>query len=146
VYTPPTTTIASFGLLIAIVGGSFWYISMNPVEVPREPGIGIEADNITPETAQALGLGEQRGVLIIAVVPEGPADRAGLRGTEVTSNGQVAALGDIIIAADGQEIRDDTDFRAFLSSKNAGDNVRLTIIRGDTTVMDVNLTLGERSA
>ena len=140
------TTIASVGLLIAIVGGSFWYISMNPVEVPREPGIGIEADNITPEIAQALGLGEQRGILIIAVVPGGPADRAGLRGTEVTSNGQVAAIGDIIIAADGQEIRDDTDFRAFLSSKNAGDNVRLTIIRGGTTVMDVNLTLGERSA
>jgi S1-C subfamily serine protease len=140
------TTIASFGLLIAIVGGSFWYISMNPVEVPREPGIGIEADNITPEIAQALGLGEQRGVLIIAVVPGGPADRAGLRGTEVTSNGQVAAIGDIIIAADGQEIRDDTDLRASLSSKNAGDNVRLTIIRGGTTVIDVNLTLGERSA
>ena len=140
------TTIASFGLLIAIVGGSFWYISMNPVEVPREPGIGIEADNITPEIAQALGLGEQRGVLIIAVVPGGPADRAGLRGTEVTSNGQVAAIGDIIIATDGQEIRDDTDLRAFLSSKNAGDNVRLTIIRGGTTVMDVNLTLGEGSA
>lgn len=140
------TTIASFGLLIAIVGGSFWYISMNPVEVPREPGIGIEADNITPEIAQALGLGEQRGVLIIAVVPGDPADRAGLRGTEVTSNGQVAAIGDIIIAADGQEIRDDTDLRAFLSSKNAGDNVRLTIIRGGTTVMDVNLTLGESSA
>jgi S1-C subfamily serine protease len=140
------TTIASFGLLIAIVGGSFWYISMNPVEVPREPGIGIEADNITPEIAQALGLGEQRGVLIIAVVPGGPADRAGLRGTEVTSNGQVAAIGDIIIAADGQEIRNDTDLRAFLSSKNAGDNVRLTIIRGGITVMDVNLTLGERSA
>jgi serine protease Do len=119
---------------------------MNPVEVPREPGIGIEADNITPEIAQALGLGEQRGVLIIAVVAGGPADRAGLRGTEVSSNGQVAALGDIIIAADGQEIRDDTDLRAFLSSKNAGDNVRLTIIRGGTTVMDVNLTLGERSA
>jgi S1-C subfamily serine protease len=140
------TTIASFGLLIAIVGGSFWYISMNPVEVPREPGIGIEADNITPEIAQALGLGEQRGVLIIAVVPGGPAESAGLRGTEVTSNEQVAAIGDIIIAADGQEIRDDTDLRAFLSSKNAGDNVRLTIIRGGTTVMDVNLTLGERSA
>jgi serine protease Do len=140
------TTIASFGLLIAIVGGSFWYISMNPVEVPREPGIGIEADNITPEIAQALGLAEQRGVLIIAVVPGDPADRAGLRGTEVTGNGQVAAIGDIIIAADGQEIRDDTDLRAFLSSKNAGDNVRLTIIRGGTTVMDVNLTLGERSA
>ena len=142
----PPTTIASFGLLIAIVGGSFWFISMNPVEVPREPGIGIEADNITPEIAQALGLGEQRGVLIIAVVPGGPAGTAGLRGTEVTSNGQVTALGDIIIAADGQEIRDDTDLRAFLSSKNAGDNVRLTIIRGGTTVMDVNLTLGERSA
>jgi S1-C subfamily serine protease len=140
------TTIASFGLLIAIVGGSFWYISMNSVEVPREPGIGIEADNISPEIAQALDLGEQRGVLIIAVVPGGPADSAGLRGTEVTSNGQVAAIGDIIIAADGQEIRDDTDFRAFLNSKNAGDNVRLTIIRGGTTVMDVNLTLGERSA
>jgi serine protease Do len=142
----PSTTVASFGLLIAIVGGSFWYISMNPVEVPREPGIGIEADNITPDIAQALDLGEQRGVLIIAVVPGGPADSAGLRGTEVTSNGQVAALGDIIIAADGQEIRDDTDLRAFLSSKNAGDNVRLTIIRGGTTVMDVNLTLEERSA
>jgi serine protease Do len=142
----PSTTVASFGLLIAIVGGSFWYISMNPVEVPREPGIGIEADNITPEIAQALDLGEQRGVLIIAVVPGGPADRAGLRGTEVTSNGQVAALGDIIIAADGQEIRDDTDLRAFLSSKNESDNVRLTIIRGGTTVMDVNLTLEERSA
>jgi serine protease Do len=145
VHSPPTT-IASFGLLIAIVGGSFWFISMNPVEVPREPGIGIEADNITPEIAQALGLAEQRGVLIIAVVPGDPADRAGLRGTEVTGNGQVAAIGDIIIAADGQEIRDDTDLRAFLSSKNAGDNVRLTIIRGGTTVMDVNLTLGERSA
>jgi S1-C subfamily serine protease len=145
VHSPPTT-IASFGLLIAIVGGSFWFISMNPVEVPREPGIGIEADNITPEIAQALGLGEQRGVLIIAIVPGGPADRAGLRGTEVTSNGQVTALGDIIIAADGQGIRDDTDLRAFLSSKNTGDNVRLTIIRGGTTVMDVNLTLGERSS
>ncbi|MBS7405784.1 MAG: Do family serine endopeptidase [Oxalobacter sp.] len=54
--------------------------------------IGVEPRDITPELAENLDLGKQDGVIIAAVLKNGPADRAGIR------------PGDILISVDGKNI------------------------------------------
>lgn len=139
----PTNTAISFGLLIAIVGGSFYYVSAND---PKEPYLGIGGRGITPAVAQELGLQEARGLLIFVADPGSPADVAGLRGGDRVAvvNGQEWVLGgDVIVAINGVQIQGVEDAQALLADKIAGDNVRFTVIRNNVTV-DFNVTIGER--
>jgi S1-C subfamily serine protease len=50
--------------------------------------------------------------------------------------------GDLIVAIDGQEIKDQQDLGQVMNNHRAGDTVRLTIYRGKKK-MDVSVTLGE---
>jgi S1-C subfamily serine protease len=56
-----------------------------------EKKIGIEVEEVTPQLADALGLGDKRGVIINRVEPNSPAARAGLRKNMIitTVDGQV---------------------------------------------------------
>ncbi|HWN94136.1 MAG TPA: PDZ domain-containing protein, partial [Methylomirabilota bacterium] len=53
--------------------------------------IGIEVEEVTPQVAAALGLGDKRGVIINEVEPDSPAARAGLQKNMIitTVDGQV---------------------------------------------------------
>lgn len=139
----PVNTTISFGLLIAIVGGSFYYVSATD---PKEPYLGIGGRGVTPAVAQELNLQEARGLLIFVVDSGSPADVAGLRGGDRVAviDGQEWALGgDVITAIDDVQIQGVDDAGALLADKVAGDSVRFTIIRGGTT-LDVNVVIGER--
>jgi S1-C subfamily serine protease len=49
-------------------------------------------------------------------------------------------VGDVIIKVDDTEVKVGTDLRLFLSAKQAGDKVTITVQRGDTTkVLDAVL-------
>src|SRR5262245_3855385 len=66
------------------------------------PTIGISAnDGIS---RRLLGESDATGVLVLEVVPDSSAARAGLRATEITANGRVT-LGDIIQAVDGKPVQ-----------------------------------------
>lgn len=110
------------------------------------PYLGIRgALPIGPELANEMGLSADFGVLVIDLVPGGPAQRAGLRGGNEPAylgNTPIRVGGDLIVAIDGQEIQDLRDISNLMNSKKAGDTVTVTVYRGKRK-MDVRVTLGE---
>jgi S1-C subfamily serine protease len=72
------------------------------------------------------------GVLILAVEPDSPAERAGLRGSSRDPNG--ITLGDIIQAIDGFAVHSVDDIYRILDRHSAGDVVKLTILRNGQQV------------
>jgi 2-alkenal reductase len=95
---------------------------------------------------EALGFGSHMfGAYITEVVPGGPADDAGLRGgSKETSIPGLLAGGDLLVAIDGQTIRQFDDMLSYLfKHTEAGQDVVLTVIR-DNEEMNVTLTIGAR--
>ena len=80
--------------------------------------LGVDAQDLTPEIAEALGLDFTKGALVKRIGPESPAARAGLH------------KGDIIIAIDGNSVEGAIDVRNRIGLMRVGDIVELTIKRG----------------
>jgi S1-C subfamily serine protease len=85
---------------------------------------------------ERLGL---QGALVLEVLPNSPAEKAGLRPTARDETGQIR-LGDIIVAVDGQEIESADDFAAELEEKAVGTVVRLRLRRGQQE-LEIPVTL-----
>ena len=99
-----------------------------------QPWIGISGTSLVPDLATAMGLeAGQRGALVIDVVPNGPADEAGLLGSDrqVEIDGETTRVGgDVIVAADGQPVQDFDDLIAYLTnSTEVGQEIELTVLR-----------------
>ena len=110
--------------------------------------LGITGTTLTADLAGAMDLGRaQRGALVIEVTGNGPADKAGLRGSDrqVDLDGeQVEVGGDVIIAIEGQPVSDFDDLVSYLvGSTSVGDEVTLTILR-DGQEQAVEVTLAAR--
>jgi S1-C subfamily serine protease len=75
-------------------------------------------------------LGVDDGALILKVVPNSPAARAGLRGTTRDRRGGIQ-LGDVIVAVNGQPVHNGQDFLKALGQVQAGDTITVTILRDD---------------
>ena len=79
------------------------------------------------------------GVLILTVIPGGPADEAGLLPTRRDVRGEIV-LGDIIVAIDNKKTSESQDLFRILDSRKIGATVRLTVRRPDGEVeVDVKL-------
>ena len=108
--------------------------------------LGISAADLTPEIADALNLPVDQGALVQRVVPDGPADAAGIEAgkQEVAVGGQqLLAGGDVITAVDGEPVTAMEEVIAAVNTMQAGDEVTLAVQRGDETE-DVTVELGER--
>lgn len=93
------------------------------------PGLGIQ---IGPDRlASELGLS---GVLILGVVPDGPAAKAGMRPTRRVQGGRIV-LGDVIVAIDGQPVRSANDLLAALERYQVGARVQVTLLRDGREVV-----------
>jgi S1-C subfamily serine protease len=111
-----------------------------------DPWLGISGLSITPALAEARGLAVEWGVQLRQVVPDGPADRAGLRGSQrqVEDDGSpLTTGGDIIVALNGLAVRDMDDLISHLSETAVGQSVTLTIVR-DGVQERVEVTPRER--
>jgi S1-C subfamily serine protease len=109
--------------------------------------IGISGGSVTPAVAKALKLPVEKGVLVNEVVKDGPADKAGVEGgdTEATIEGaQVQLGGDIITEVDGKPIGSMEDVINAVNAAQPGDEMELTLLRGDNETKHVTLTLGVR--
>ena len=112
------------------------------------PWLGISGTSLDPDLAQAMDLDPNRhGALVIEVVPNGPADEAGLHGSArtITVDGVERRIGgDVIVAIDDQPIKEFDDLVAYLvNSTEVGQQITLTILR-DGHERQVEVTLGER--
>ncbi len=113
------------------------------------PWLGISGMDINPTVAKALSLPVQVGVMIAQVAANGPAARAGLRGSQRrvrVGNYMVNVGGDIIQKLDAQRIDTVDDLTAFLDErKKVGDEVRVEALR-DGKPITVTVRLGELPA
>jgi len=108
--------------------------------------MGISGTSLTPDLAKANNLDQsQQGVLIADITSNGPAARAGLRGSDrqVDINGQPAPVGgDVIVAVDGHAVKSFEDMASYLfENTQAGQTVTVTVLRAGVQ-KDFQLKLG----
>ncbi|MCE2614512.1 MAG: trypsin-like peptidase domain-containing protein [Nitrosopumilus sp. (ex Thoosa mismalolli)] len=111
------------------------------------PWIGISGRDIDPDMTNALGLKDAVGFLVVTVVEDSPAAKAGLIGSEKTIDVEGTTYpigGDIILAVDGIEVRKIDDILIHLQrAKSVGDEMVLEILRDGRTT-NVTIILQER--
>jgi len=92
----------------------------------RRPYIGISGESLTREVARSLGLDTDAGILVRSVVAGSPAERADLRGLEISP---VRRLGDIVTAVDGRSVASVEEMVSYFNGLKPGDEVVLTVLR-----------------
>jgi len=113
----------------------------------KHPWIGVTSVNIDPNLSTILELEDTKGVLIMNVVKDGPADKAGIRGSSQTV--QVDGIeyligGDVILSIDDIEIRQIDDIITYLQrEKNVDDEINLGVIRNGQ-IMNFVIKLEQR--
>jgi S1-C subfamily serine protease len=110
--------------------------------------LGISGTSLTPDLAKAMNLDlGQRGALVEEVLPNSPAEKAGLHASnnQVTIDGQLANVGgDVITAIDNQPVLSMDDLIAYLAGNTKVDQkVTLSILR-DGKQQNVDVTLAAR--
>jgi S1-C subfamily serine protease len=116
-------------------------------EVQR-PSLGISGINVTPAIAKAMNLTQAAGFLVVDIIAEGPADKAGIRGGYVVANingTEIELGGDVILRIDNITVNIIDDILSYLNTKKVGDTVQLTIL-SDGKVENVSVQLGPSSA
>ena len=104
------------------------------------PWLGISGTALTQATASQLGLSVNKGVYIVSVVANSPAEKAGLKSGSANADGTLVAGGDVITAVDGKAVASVDDLSAYISTKPVGDTVSLTILRNGQSIT-VQVTL-----
>lgn len=109
------------------------------------PWIGVSGTDMTPEIAEAIGLEEPRGFLVISIQDGSPASRAGIQegsNETVLPRREIPLGGDVILSIDGITVRKLDDLLGYLEqSTQVGQIVSLGIWRdGETTEVDLTLT------
>jgi serine protease Do/serine protease DegQ len=83
----------------------------------RRGRFGATAQDVTPELARALDVSANEGAMLVDVVADAPAAKAGLK------------RGDVIVAMNGRPIRGSADLRNQLGLVPVGDVVELRFLR-----------------
>ena len=92
-------------------------------------GVGIQ--NLTPELAAYYGVEEAKGVLVVKVYPDDPADKAGIREN------------DIIVAVGDKPVEDSRELSRLIAALPVGEKVKVRLIR-DGKAKTVRVTLAKR--
>lgn len=83
--------------------------------------LGVVIQSITPELASEFGLSDEAGALVSRVLPDGPADTAGLQ------------VGDVIVEFDGRQIDEWNDLPRVVAATPVEKKVDLLVVRGGKT-------------
>jgi S1-C subfamily serine protease len=136
-----TTAILSPSGAFAGIGFAIPVDEVNRV-VPQLIAKGkIERPRLGVELADASQINRE-GALILNVLPNSPAAKAGLRPTRRSSSGKLS-LGDIIVAVDDDKVKSVNDLYDALERHQAGDTVALNVVRdGQQTEVKATLAAG----
>ncbi|MDG6974828.1 MAG: trypsin-like peptidase domain-containing protein [Nitrososphaerota archaeon] len=92
--------------------------------------IGISGIDVTPQLARRYRLSTEAGFLVAEVVPRSPADFGGVRN------------GDVIVGADGSEVKHTKDLLVAISRAKQGGTIRLDVNRlGRRGTLEVSPTV-----
>jgi serine protease Do len=80
--------------------------------------LGVAIQRLSPDLLKAFNLEDTQGALVADVVPDSPADEAGLR------------RGDIIIKFNGHDVKDSSELPRMVAAMAPGTKVDVDIIRG----------------
>ncbi len=83
---------------------------------------GVRVQNVTPDVAQALGLPNRHGAVIVQVEHGSPAAKAGLK------------VGDLVVGANGRSVRSATELRNTIGLMRAGSRFTLDVVRKGRTL------------
>ncbi|WP_417671570.1 DegQ family serine endoprotease [Roseibium sp.] len=94
----------------------------------QRPWLGATVQLVNAEIAEALALDRPRGVIVTNIYDGSPAEKAGLR------------VSDLVIAIDGKEVADPDSFGYRFATKRLGDTARFTVLRsGKQVLLDIPL-------
>jgi serine protease Do len=93
--------------------------------------LGVQIQSITPEMATSLGIAEPKGAIVATVVPNGPAQHAGLQ------------QGDIVVALNGKAVDDSRDLTRRIAALPAGSTATFTVNR-EGSVKTLTATIANR--
>ncbi len=79
--------------------------------------LGGQTQDLTPELAEAFGLTQHNGAVIVNVAPGSPAAEAGLM------------AGDVVLSVNGKKIDNSSDLRNHVGMLRVGDKVKFDILR-----------------
>ncbi len=93
---------------------------------------------VRPEIGIAKVFETELGLLIYRLVPNGPAERAGLRGPQMATRRkgplvfetEDRSAADLIVGLDGERVKTADDFLSVIESKRPGDRVTISVMRG----------------
>ncbi len=97
------------------------------------PWVGIGLQDLTPELMTAFNLKEKEGALISQVLPESPAEKAGLK------------TGDIVVELDGKKIKNGQDVVREVLKRQVGQKIQLVVMREGKRV-EVSVTTAQMPA
>ena len=83
--------------------------------------LGVNLNTLTPALAEAFNLKDNKGALVAATIPDGPAAKAGLKD------------GDVITALNGQPVTDPNNLKNQVSSFAPGTTLTLDVLRAGKT-------------
>ena len=146
---------ASAGIGFAVPANTVQRVVSQLIEEGRypHPWLGVQTLTLTPgwlEVFRQAGIDMppvDAGLLVIEVVPGGPADKAGIRGgDEFVRLGRVylPVGGDVIAAINGEPVTNLQELTVYLESETqVGDTIDVTVIR-DGQEQNVRVRLDER--
>jgi len=82
------------------------------------PWLGVIGLDISQELARRFNLAVDSGILVMRIIPESPAERAGLQ------------PGDVIAAIEDKQVNSMEDLQKQIRARRAGDSVSLIAVRG----------------
>jgi S1-C subfamily serine protease len=113
----------------------------------QHPWIGIAGRDIDPDLAKVLNLNDAVGFLVITVVDNSPAAKAGMHGSNETVEADGIKYpigGDVILSVDGKQVRKIDDILIHLQrAKSIGDEMILEVLREGRTT-NITITLEQR--
>ncbi len=98
-------------------------VAMNVVEQLKATGhvargwLGVLIQDVTRDLAESFGMDRPRGALVAKVLPDSPAEKAGIQ------------VGDVIVAFDGRDILRSSDLPPLVGMTAPGTEVKVKVIR-----------------